>query len=167
MVNIIHICFWINQLNQIFDDFNDIFLREDTHVHISRQIQFLVDSVTTYITKVISFFWEEQVVDNFTCTCIIGRIGVTQLTIDIQHSFFFRVTRVLLQSIIYNREIRLIRLVLMQKDVLNSRFQNFINMYFLQYGFTVDNNLVTFDRNHFTGIFINEIFNPCFQNTCS
>ena len=33
--------------------------------------------------------------------------------------------------------------------------------------FTVDNNFVTFDRNHFTGIFINEIFNPCFQDTCS
>ena len=55
----------------------------------------------------------------------------------------------------------------MQKNILNSRFQDFIHVHFLQYGFTVDNNLVTFDRNHFTGIFINEIFNPCFQDTCS
>ena len=46
-----------NQLdNTKFNDFNNIFLREDTHVHISRQIQLFVDSVTTYITKVISFF---------------------------------------------------------------------------------------------------------------
>ena len=55
----------------------------------------------------------------------------------------------------------------MQKDVLNSRFQNFIYMLLFQYGFTIDNNFVTFDRNHLTGIFINEIFNPCFQDTCS
>ena len=113
VVNIIHICFWVNQLNQIFDDFNDIFLREDTHVHISRQIRLFIDSVTTYITKVISFFREEQVVDNLPCTCVISRIGVTQLTVDIQHSFFFRVTRVLLQRIIYDREIGLVRFIFM------------------------------------------------------
>ena len=40
-------------------------------------------------------------------------------------------------------------------------------MHLFQYGFTIDNNFVTLDRNHFTGIFINEIFNPCFQDTCS
>ncbi len=50
---------------------------------------------------------------------------------------------------------------------MNSRLQNFINMHLFQYGFTIDNNFVTLDRNHFTGIFINEIFNPCFQDTCS
>ena len=37
----------------------------------------------------------------------------------------------------------------------------------LQHCFTINDNLVTLDRNNFTGIFINEIFNPRFQNTSS
>ena len=39
-------------------------------------------------------------------------------------------------------------------------------MFRLDYGFTVDNNFVTLDRNNFTGIFVYKILNPCFQYTC-
>ena len=40
-------------------------------------------------------------------------------------------------------------------------------MFRFNYSFTVDYYLVTFDRNNFTSIFINEIFSPSFQHTCS
>ena len=33
--------------------------------------------------------------------------------------------------------------------------------------FTVNYNLITLNRNNFTGIFIYKVFNPCLQNTCS
>ena len=39
---------------------------------------------------------EEKVVDNLTSTCIIGRVSITQLTIDVKHSLLFRVTGVFL-----------------------------------------------------------------------
>ena len=121
MVNIIHIGLRVNQLDQVLNDFNNIFLRKNTHIHISRQIQLLVNSVATYITQVISLFREEQVIDNLTCTGIIGRVCITQLAIDIQYSFLLRVTRVFLERVIYNRIVRLIRLFLVYKNVLNTR----------------------------------------------
>ena len=167
VVDIIYICFWVNQLNQIFDDLDNIFFSEDTHVHVCRQVQFLIDSITTYITKVIPFFREEQVINNFTGTGIIGRVCITQLTVDIKHSLLFRVTRVLLKGIIYNRVVGLVRFFLVNKDVLNARVNYFIYMFRFDYCFTVDNDFITFNRNNFTGIFINEIFNPGFQDTRS
>ena len=53
----------------------------------------------------------------------------------------------------------------MNEDVLDARFKNQVDMFRLDNRFTVDDNLVTFDRNNFTRIFINEIFRPCFQHT--
>ena len=55
----------------------------------------------------------------------------------------------------------------MNKDVLNARVNYFIYMFRFDHCFTVDNDFITLDRNNFTGIFINEIFNPGFQDTCS
>ena len=55
----------------------------------------------------------------------------------------------------------------MNKDVLNARVNYFIYMFRFDYCFTVDNDFITFNRNNFTGIFINEIFNPGFQDTRS
>jgi len=40
-------------------------------------------------------------------------------------------------------------------------------MLLFNYSFTVDDNLITFNRNYFTSVFIYEIFCPCFQNTSS
>ena len=34
-------------------------------------------------------------------------------------------------------------------------------------GFAIDDNLVTFDGYHLTGIFVNKVFYPGFQNTSS
>ena len=53
----------------------------------------------------------------------------------------------------------------MNKNILNARFDDFINVLSLQYGFTVNDNLITFNRNYLSSIFIYKIFHPCFQNT--
>ena len=55
----------------------------------------------------------------------------------------------------------------MNQDILDTRIDNLIDMFFLNDSLTVDNYLITLDRNNLTGIFINEIFNPSFQYTCS
>ena len=66
----------------------------------------MVDTITAYLTQVITLVTEEEVVDNLTCTSIIGRISVTQLAVDIQHSLLFTVGDILLQSIEDGRIIR-------------------------------------------------------------
>ena len=120
MVNIIDIRLRVNQLDQIFDNLNNVFLREDANVHVGRQVQLLVDTITAYITQVISLFREEQVVDNLACTGIIGRICITQLAVDVKHCFLLRVTRVFLKGVIYDRVVRLVRLFLVYEDILNT-----------------------------------------------
>ena len=118
MVDIIHICLRINQLNQILDDFDNILFRQYSDIHRRIKIQLLVDTITANITQIITFLREEQVIDNLTGTYIIGRVCITQLTVDIQYSFLFRVTRVFLQSIEDDRKIRTIRFFIMNEDVL-------------------------------------------------
>ena len=165
MVDIIYICLRVDQLNQILDDFDNILFCQYSDVHVRIKIQLLVDTITTYVAQVITLFREEQVIDNFTCTSIISRICITQLTIDIKHGFFFRVTRVFLKSIENNRIIRSISYFVVNQDTLHTRFQNQIDMLWFQNSFTVDNYLITFDSYNFTGILINEVFCPCLQNT--
>ena len=167
VVDIINICFRVNQLYQIFNDFNNILFCQHLDIHIRIQIQFFIDTVTAYLTQVITFFREEQVVNYLTCTCIIRRISITQLTVNIQHCFFFRVTWVFLQCVEYNRIIRRICIFIMNKDILYSRFNYQINMFSFNNCFTINNNLITFDRYNFTSVFIYEVFCPCFQYTSS
>ena len=162
VVNIINIRFRVNQLNQILNDFNNILFCQYLHIHVRSQSQLFVDSVTSYLAKVISFFREEQVIDNLTSTGIISRICITQLTVNVKYSLFFRVARVFLKGIKYNRVVGWIRFFLVNKDILNAWVYNFIDMILFNHSFTVDNNLITFNRNNFTCVFIYEIFCPCF-----
>ena len=53
----------------------------------------------------------------------------------------------------------------MNEDILNTRFQNQIDMFRFDNRFTIDYDLVTFNRNNFTSIFINEILSPSLQHT--
>ena len=55
----------------------------------------------------------------------------------------------------------------MNQNILNTWFDNQINVFGFDNGFTVNNNLITFNRYNFTGIFVNEVFSPCFQHTGS
>ena len=91
MVDIIDGCLRVNQLDEILDNLDNIFLSQNSHVHIGVESQLLVDSVATYVTQVITLVREEQVLNNLACTCIIGRVGITQLAIDVEHSLLLRV----------------------------------------------------------------------------
>ena len=87
MVNIIDCSLGIDQLNQILDNLDDILLSQHAHIHVCVETQLLVDTIAAYITKVITLVREEQVLNNLTRTGIISRICVTQLPVDIKHSF--------------------------------------------------------------------------------
>ena len=59
VVDIINIGLRINQLNKIFDNLDNILFRQDLYIGRSGQIQFFIDSITSYLTQVISLFREE------------------------------------------------------------------------------------------------------------
>jgi hypothetical protein len=118
----------VDKLNKIFNDLNNIFLSQDTNINISIKIQFLIDTITTYLTQIITLIREEQVLENLTCTCVICRISITQLTIDIVNSFLLRVTWILCQSIEDNSKLVGSFLILMKKNSLRSTLNNLLNI---------------------------------------
>ncbi len=59
MVNIIDHRLGVDELDQVLDNLDDVFLGEYTHVDINIEIEFLVDSVTAHIAKIISLLGKE------------------------------------------------------------------------------------------------------------
>ena len=64
--------------------------------------EFLVHSVTSYLTKVVTLVGEEQLVDNTACSFFIWRLGITQLTVDMLHGFLLGVGWVFLKGVVDN-----------------------------------------------------------------
>ena len=99
VVDIIYRGLGINQLDEILDNLDDIFLRQDTNVHIGRQVQLAVDAVTADLAQVITFVREEQIINDLACGTVVLRIGVAQLTVYVIYGLLFGVARVFLKGI--------------------------------------------------------------------
>ena len=99
VVDIVDSSIRVHQLDEIFDNLDDVLLGQDADIHICVQTQFLVDAVTAHITQIVTLVREEQVLNHLACAGIIGRIGIAQLAIDVEHSLLLRVTGVFLQCI--------------------------------------------------------------------
>ena len=167
VIDIIDLCFRVDQLDQVFYYGNDIFLGQDLLVHLDIKTQFLIHSVTSYLTQVISLVGEEQFVDDTASSFLIGRLRITQLTINVLYRFFFRVGRVLLQGIVNNGIVCLQVILLVKKNSRRTRIEDLLDMLFFQNSITIQNDLVPLDRYYLTSIFINEIFVPGLQDTGS
>ena len=167
MVDIIHICPGIQQLDQIFNDLDHIFFGQHPDCRIGRKSQFFIQLVTPHISQVVALVREEQFIDNITGSRFVRWFRTTQLSINMHHCFFFRVTGVFLQCIVYNGIICQILLFLMQQNRLCTRIDDRINMFIFQNSFPIHNDFVPFDRNHLSGVFIHEIFHPGLQYTRS
>ncbi len=99
MVNVINHRVGVNQLNEIFNDLDNVFLGQHTHIHVDVLTKFLIDAIATHLTQIISLVREEQVLEHLPCTRVIGRLRITQLTIYIVHSLSFRVAGIFLQCL--------------------------------------------------------------------
>ena len=99
VVNIVNCSIGVDQFDQIFDNLDDVFLGEHTHIRINIKIQLLIDTIAADITQVVTLVREEQVLEDFTCTCIISRVSITELLVDVADSLNLRVALVFLQSL--------------------------------------------------------------------
>ena len=167
VINIINYSLGVDQLNQVFDDFNDVFFRQHLRVCTNGQIQFAIDTEAPHISQVVTLLREKQIVDHLSGTGIICRICIPQLTIDIQHSFLLRITRILLQRIVDNRVIRQVLIPTMQQDVLCTRVYDSANILLIKLSLTVNDHIISLNRNNLTRVFIHKILNPCLQHTRS
>ena len=116
VVDIVNCSVRVNQLYEILDNLYDVFLGKDTNIHVCIQTKFLVNSVTAHVAKIVAFVREEEVEDYLTCTCIIGRVCIAKLTIDVVYGLLFRVAWVLGKRVEDNRKLRSSFLILVKKN---------------------------------------------------
>ncbi len=163
VVYIIDFRFGVDQFDQILDDGNDVFFGQDLFVHPNVKPEFFIHPVAAYLTEVIALVGKEKFIDNTACGFLIRRFGVTQLTVDMLYGLLFGVGRVFLQGVVDNGIIRLCIVLLVQQDGLYIGIHDLVNMLLLQDRIPVQNDLVSFNRYHFSGIFIHEVFVPGVQ----
>ena len=75
------------------------------------EFELAVAAVTAYISQVIAFLREEEVLNHLASCLVISGFSITQLTIDVQHSLLLRVRRVFLQGIEDNGIVRFTSLI--------------------------------------------------------
>ena len=88
MVDIVDVGLRVDQLDQIFDDRDHILAGQHSDFVRNVEIQFFIDSETTYITQVVTFVREEEFLDDVTGSCLIGWFRVTQLAVDVNYGLF-------------------------------------------------------------------------------
>ena len=167
VVDVIDIGLRVDKLYQVLDDGDNIFLGQYLYIGRNREVEFLVDTVTSYFAEVVTLFREEKVGNNLAGAGIVGRFGITQLAVDIDDSLFFGVTRVFLQRIVDDGVVRKVVLFLVQENRGDSRFENHVDVLLFKHNLTLDNHLVAFDRYNLTGILVGIVFYPGSQHTGS
>ena len=165
MVDIVNHSLRVHKLNQVFNNLNDVFLRQNTHADVRRQVQLLVHTVAAHFTQVVALLGEEEVVDDLACASIVGRISVAKLAIDVEHSLLLGVTGILIQRIEDNGIVGLTSLFAVDKDGLHTSIQNFVHDILVDERLTLKENLVTLDGNHFASIGIHEVFHADLNDT--
>ena len=165
VVDIIDGCLRVDQLDEILDNLDDVLLGQHADIHIGVETQFLVDAVTAYITQIVALVGEEQVLDGFAGTGIIGRIGIAQLAIDVEHSLLLGVTGVFGQGVEDDGIVLGRRLVLVDKNGVSTALQDVDHVLLGNLGLTIHDDLVTLDGHHLASILIDEVLVPTLQHT--
>ena len=79
MVDIVNGSIGVDELDEIFDNLDDIFLGKHADIRLGVQAQLLVDTVAAHLAQVVTLVREEQILEYFLGTGIIGRVSITQL----------------------------------------------------------------------------------------
>ena len=164
MVDIIHRGPAVDELDQVFDNLDDIGVGEHAYTRIGIQVQFLVETVAAYAAKVVALLGEEELVDDVAGSGLIRRFGIAELLVDIVHSLDFRVGRILLQGVVDNAVLGGDGLVLLEKDGLHLCISNTGDGVLAQDFAALHDGKGTFNGDQFTGIFIFEVLEPGLQD---
>ncbi len=122
MIDIIDFGLGVDQFDKVFYDRNDIEFGQYLLVHFDIQFEFFIHPIPSYFAEVVPLVREEQFVDNSTCSVFVWRFGISQLTVDVLHRFFFGVGRVLLQGVVYDGIVWGVGIEFVQQDGFNLSF---------------------------------------------
>ena len=105
MVDIIYLSLRVDKLDKILYNLNNILASKRANRWVDRQLKLLVDTETTYITKIITLVREEELLDNIASGSLIWWLRGAQLPIDVDNGLLLGVTWVLMKRIVDNREV--------------------------------------------------------------
>ena len=160
VVDIVDIGFRVDQLDQVFDNGDDVLARQRANGRIGIQTQLLVDAETTHVAQVIAFVREEQLLDNVARRRLIGRLRSAQLPVDVNHGLLLGVARVLLQGIVDDREIDAREILLVQQNRLGAALEDLIDMLLLENRLAIHDHVVSFDGDNLARILVHEVLDP-------
>ena len=166
VVDIVDVGLRVDQLDQVFDDGDDVLSRQRADSGVDIQIQLLVDAVTAYVAQVVTLVREKQLLDDVACRSLIGRLRSAQLPVNIYDSLLLGVAGVFLQGIVYDREIDAREVFLMQEDRLGAAFEDLLHVLLLEDSLAVYDHVVTLDGNHLARILIHEVLDPGRKDAC-
>ena len=87
MIDIVNLSLTVGEANEVFNDFNDIFLCKGFLTQCVVEVEFLVNLVTTHFSEIITLVTEEQFVNDATGRFVVRRISTTQLLVDVLNRF--------------------------------------------------------------------------------
>ena len=160
VVDVVDVGLRVDQLDQVFDDGDDVLARQRADGRIGVQIQLLVDAVTAHIAQVIAFVREEQLLDDVARRSLIGRLRSAQLPVNINHGLLLGVARVFLQRIVDDREVDAREVLLVQQNRLGAAFEDLVHMLLLENRLAVHDHVVSFDGNHLARVLVHEVLDP-------
>jgi len=166
VVNIIYFSPLVHQADQVNNDGNNILAGQHEGFIAAVQSEFTVDFITANFTEVVALIGEKQYFDNAPCRFLIRGIGTAQLTIDIGDRFNFRTCRILLQGIV-DYGIILVNILFLKDDYIRLRIQDTLNVIVLEHDVAIEDNFITLDGNHLSGILIHKIFSPTAEHSSS
>ena len=98
VVDIVYVGLRVDKFDEIFDNLDHVLLGEHLDIHRSGEAELFVDAVAAHFAQVITLFGEEEVGDNLAGACIVRRLGVAQLSVDVLDGLLFRVGGILLEG---------------------------------------------------------------------
>ena len=158
MVDIVDDLLRVDKPDEVLDDGHDILVGQYAYLGIDVETELLIDTIAAYFTEVIALVGEEEVREDFTSVGLIGRVCITQLTIDIVEGIVLGVTGVLLQSVEDQREVkRILGLLLVEEDRLIARLEDQVDVVFSDLCLTLYEDGDTLHGDDFTRILIAEV----------
>ena len=155
----------VDELDQVADDLDDVFLRQDADVRVGGKVEFPVEAETAHLAQVISLVGEEELVDDVAGRRLIRRFRVAQRPGGVEDGFFLRVGLVFLEGVVDDGEIVGVGVLPVDQDGFDARFEDFVDMSLFENRLAVHDDVVAFDIDDLAGVLVHEVLVPGLQDT--
>ncbi len=142
MIDVIDLRLGIDQLNQIFDNLDNVLAGQHSDIHGRVEPEFLVYAETSYLAQIITLFGEEKVGDDLAGRSVVRSLRVAQEAVDALNSLTLREGAVLGERVEDNRIVNGAGMLLGEKYSLNPAVENDLDVVLREDSATIQNHLV-------------------------